>query len=165
MEPHKKVLGDMVPPKTHYLRHHAANAQIGIMEGNTFCTTLTPRLFAIDLAMKEHEVFFKEVQNLCEASDEALLKMPCYKNIGSLVPLRKAAMRALAACHYLPNCSDKIFTTFYQCLEKENEELQEAAFQCMKTFVAGAQIDMNAVSLCRGDRTQFLGQIESKPLK
>uniref|UniRef100_A0A146L0J1 Transformation/transcription domain-associated protein n=6 Tax=Lygus hesperus TaxID=30085 RepID=A0A146L0J1_LYGHE len=145
MEPHKKVLEDMIPPKEHYLRHQAANAQIGIMEGNTFCTTLTPRLFAIDLEKKEHKVFFEEVQHLCEAADNDLLKMPCYKNIGSLLPLRKAAMRALAACHYVPNCSDKIFNTFYRCLEKENKELQEAAFQCMKTFVAGAQIDMNAV--------------------
>lgn len=98
------------------------------------------------MGTKEHEVFFQEVQHLCEAPDEVLLKMPCYKNVGSFVPLRKAAMRALAAFHYVPNASDKIFNTFYRCLEKENQELQEAAFQCMKTFVAGAQIDMNAVS-------------------
>lgn len=46
MEQHKKVLEDMIP-KIHHLRLQAANAQIGIMEGNTFCTSLTPRLFCI----------------------------------------------------------------------------------------------------------------------
>lgn len=49
MEPHKRVLADMIPPKKHLLRHQAANAQIGLMEGNTFCTTLTPRLFTIGI--------------------------------------------------------------------------------------------------------------------
>ncbi|XP_014255602.1 transformation/transcription domain-associated protein [Cimex lectularius] len=146
MEPHKVVLADMIPPpKNHLLRHQAANAQIGIMEGNTFCTTLTPRLFTIDLNIKEHNVFFHEIMALCEAQDAALSKMPCYKNLSSLVPLRKAAMRALAACHYLPGFSDKIFNTFYQSLEKNNPELQEAAFECMKTFLAGTQVDMNIV--------------------
>jgi transformation/transcription domain-associated protein len=47
MEPHKEVLQDMIPPKKHLLRHQPANAQIGIMDGNTFCTTLEPRLFTI----------------------------------------------------------------------------------------------------------------------
>lgn len=73
------------------------------------------------------------------------MKLPCYKNIRSLVPLRKAAMRALAACHYVPNCSKKIFLKLYQALERPNPELQEAAFECMKTFVAGSQIDMAMV--------------------
>lgn len=95
----------------------------------------------------EHKVFFREVMSLCEAQDSALLKMPCYKNIGSLVPVRKAAMRALAACHYVPACSEKIFSTFHMSLEKSNPELQEAAFQCMKTFIAGTQVDLNTVSV------------------
>ncbi|KAL1139828.1 hypothetical protein AAG570_006805 [Ranatra chinensis] len=145
MEPHKDLLADMIPPKKHLLRHQAANAQIGLMEGNTFCTTLTPRLFTIDLNVVEHKVFFHEVMTLCEVQDNALLKLPCYKNIGSLIPLRKAAMRALAACHYVPGCSEKIFNTLYQSLERPSPELQEAAFQCMKTFVTGSQIDMNMV--------------------
>lgn len=50
MEPVKKGLADMIPPKKHLLRHQAANAQIGLMEGNTFCTTLTPRLFTIGIS-------------------------------------------------------------------------------------------------------------------
>lgn len=145
MEPHKDVLADMIPPKKHLLRHQAANAQIGLMEGNTFCTTLTPRLFSLDLNVGEHTLFFQEVTSLCEATDTALQKLPCYKNIGSLIPLRKAAMRALAACHYVPNWSEKIFNVLYQALERQNPELQEAAFECMKTFVAGSQIDMTMV--------------------
>lgn len=47
MEPHRELLQDMIPPKKHLLRHQPANVQIGIMDGNTFCTTLEPRLFTI----------------------------------------------------------------------------------------------------------------------
>lgn len=49
MDPHKEVLADIIPPKKHLLRHQPANAQIGLMEGNTFCTTLQPRLFTISM--------------------------------------------------------------------------------------------------------------------
>lgn len=56
-----QVLQDMVPPKKHLLRHQPANAQIGLMEGNTFCTTLQPRLFTMDLNVMEHKVFYTEV--------------------------------------------------------------------------------------------------------
>lgn len=54
----------MVPPKKHLLRHQPANAQIGLMEGNTFCTTLQPRLFTMDLNVMEHKVFYTEVNAL-----------------------------------------------------------------------------------------------------
>lgn len=54
----------MVPPKKHLLRHQPANAQIGLMEGNTFCTTLQPRLFTMDLNVVEHKVFYTEVLSL-----------------------------------------------------------------------------------------------------
>uniref|UniRef100_A0A8D0S4C7 Transformation/transcription domain associated protein n=1 Tax=Sus scrofa TaxID=9823 RepID=A0A8D0S4C7_PIG len=65
MEPHKEVLQDMVPPKKHLLRHQPANAQIGLMEGNTFCTTLQPRLFTMDLNVVEHKVFYTEALAAC----------------------------------------------------------------------------------------------------
>ncbi|XP_075234435.1 transcription-associated protein Nipped-A isoform X2 [Lycorma delicatula] len=145
MEPHKEVLVDMIPPKKHLPRHQTASAQIGLLEGHTFCTSLTPRLFTIDLTAYDHDVFFREVISLCDAQDAALLKLPCYKNIGSLTPLRKAAMRALAACHYVPGCTDKIFPTLYKALERPDPELQEAAFECMKTFVSGSNVDMTKV--------------------
>ena len=66
MAPHKDVLQDMIPPKKHLLRHQPVNAQIGLMDGNTFCTTLSPRLFTIDLKVIEHKVFFTELLSLCE---------------------------------------------------------------------------------------------------
>ena len=66
MEPHKDVLQDMIPPKKHLLRHQPLNAQIGLMEGNTFCTTLEPRLFTIDLNTVEHKVFFTEVHTVIQ---------------------------------------------------------------------------------------------------
>lgn len=59
-----QVLQDMVPPKKHLLRHQPANAQIGLMEGNTFCTTLQPRLFTMDLNVMEHKVFYTEVYEI-----------------------------------------------------------------------------------------------------
>ncbi|XP_028982080.1 transformation/transcription domain-associated protein [Diachasma alloeum] len=145
MEPHKEVLADMIPPKKHLLRHQPANAQIGLMDGNTFCTTLSPRLFTIDLQIMEHKVFFQELLTLSEAEDTTLQKLPCYKSVTNLIPLRKSALRALAACHYIVNCRDKIFGVLYKALEKPNGELQEAAFECMKKFIAGFQIEMENV--------------------
>ena len=145
MEPHKDVLVDMIPPKKHLLRHQPANAQIGLMDGNTFCTTLTPRLFTIDLTIKEHKIFFQELFGLSEAEDANLAKLPCYKSVTNLIPLRKSALRALAACHYIVSCREKIFGVLYKALEKPNAELQEAAFECMQKFIAGFQIDMESV--------------------
>ena len=82
-----------------------------LQEGNVFCTTLEPRLFTIDLNTIEHKVFFTELLNLCEAEDGVLLKLPCYKTVTDLVPLRKSAMgtyvyeyTAAASCHYIAVC-------------------------------------------------------------
>jgi len=145
MAPHKDVLADMIPPKKHLLRHQPVNAQIGLMDGNTFCTTLTPRLFTIDLNVLEHKVFFTELLSLCESDDASLQKYSCYKNVTNLVPLRQSALRALAACHYMPECRDKIFTVLYKCLQSTMPELAETSFDCMKSFIAGFQIDMDMV--------------------
>lgn len=99
-----------------------------------------------DLSIVEHEVFFHELMALCEAEDSSLEKLPCYKNVKPLVPLRKSAYRALAACHYIQSQREKIFTVLYKALEKPNAELQEAAFQCVKKFIAGFAMDMEVVS-------------------
>ncbi|KAI4484537.1 hypothetical protein M0804_007103 [Polistes exclamans] len=147
MEPHKEVLADMIPPKKHLLRHQPANAQIGLMDGNTFCTTLDPRLFTIDLSIMEHKVFFQELLALSEAEDASLNKLPCYKAVANLIPLRKSALKALSACHYIVGCREKIFGVLYKAMEKPNVELQEAAFECMKKFIAGFQIEMESVHL------------------
>ena len=145
MAPHKDVLADMIPPKKHLLRHQPVNAQIGLMDGNTFCTTLSPRLFTIDLKVMEHKVFFTELFTLCEQDDANLQKFPCYKNVVNLVPLRQSALRALAACHYIPECRDKIFNVLYKSLQSTNAEIAEASFECMKSFIEGFQIDMELV--------------------
>lgn len=36
--------------------------------------------------------FVEQLLNLCEAEDAALMKLPCYKSLPSLVPLRIAAL-------------------------------------------------------------------------
>lgn len=51
MDPHREVLADIIPPKKHLLRHQPANAQMGLMDGTTFCTTLNPRLFTIGMSI------------------------------------------------------------------------------------------------------------------
>ncbi|XP_053373271.1 transformation/transcription domain-associated protein-like isoform X1 [Mercenaria mercenaria] len=145
MEPHKEVLQDMIPPKKHLLRHQPANAQIGLMDGNTFCTSLNPRLFTIDLSITEHNVYFSELQNLCDAEDSVLLKLPCYKSVTNLLPLRKSALRALAACSYISTKREKIFQVLYKALNSKTSELQEVAHDCMKKFIASGHIEMEIV--------------------
>lgn len=85
--------------------------------------------------------------SLCEAEDGALQKLPCYKGCGAaaLVSLRKAALRALATCHYLP-CRERVFHVLYRALNARDAELQEAAFRCMSDFVSACNIDMDIVS-------------------
>ncbi|KAL9966032.1 hypothetical protein ACROYT_G024040 [Oculina patagonica] len=147
MLPHKAILEDMIPPKKHLLRHQPVNTQIALMDGNTFCTTLNPRLFTMDLTVMEHKVFFHELLSLCEADDSQLLKLPCYKTVQSLTPLRKSALNALTACHYIVQVKDKIFNVLYKALNSPTTEIQEAAKQCMKKFMAGTQVDMEQVHM------------------
>ncbi|XP_058058029.1 transcription-associated protein 1 isoform X2 [Anopheles bellator] len=147
MNPHREVLVDMIPPKKHLLRHQPASAQIGLMDGNTFCTTLEPRLFTIDLNILTHKVFYHEVLTLSDADDNTLNKLECFKTVTNLVPLRKSALNALAACHYIQNgsCREKIFQILFKGLEKNNVELQEAAFQCMKNFLQGCSVSKETI--------------------
>lgn len=150
MEPHKDVLVDIIPPKKHLLRHQPVNAQIGLMEGNTFCTTLEPRLFTINLTNSYHKLFFHELITLSEAEDSHLLKLDCYKNVTDLTPLRISALKALAACHYITDSQhkDKIISILFRLMENKKPELQEAAFQCMKRFNVGMQIDKKEIHNC-----------------
>lgn len=152
MDPHREVLADIIPPKKHVLCQQPASAQIGLMDGNTFCTTLNPRLFTIDLSNQYHNYFFKEVSNLCEAEDQYLNKLDCYKNVTNLVPLRTSALRALAACHYITDVDpdgstrrDKILAILLRALEKNNTEIQETAFECLKKFIVGYQVDKETI--------------------
>ncbi|XP_062859239.1 transformation/transcription domain-associated protein [Trichomycterus rosablanca] len=164
MEPHKEVLQDMVPPKKHLLRHQPANAQIGLMEGNTFCTTLQPRLFTMDLGVVEHKVFYTELLNLCETEDAALMKLPCYKSLPSLVPLRIAALNALAACNYLPQSREKIIAALFKALNSTNSELQEAGEACMRKFLEGATIEVDQIHTHMRPLLMMLGDYRSLTL-
>jgi len=74
------------------LRHQQLHCLTLTQEGNAFCTTLEPRLFTIDMNTVEHKLFFTELISLCEAEDQLLMKLPCYKSLTSLVSLRKSAM-------------------------------------------------------------------------
>ena len=38
-------------------------------------------------------ILFLQLLSLCEAEDAVLLKLPCYKSVTDLVPLRKSALR------------------------------------------------------------------------
>uniref|UniRef100_A0A8D8UEY6 Transformation/transcription domain-associated protein n=1 Tax=Cacopsylla melanoneura TaxID=428564 RepID=A0A8D8UEY6_9HEMI len=145
MEPHRDIVTMNIPPKKLNITDYSANAQIGLMEANTFCQSLTPRFFSIDVNENDHHSFFQHVYNICESSDQALIKMPCYKSVDSLVPLRKAAMRALASWHYVPGMVQKIFNVLYLGLDKPNTELQTAAFEAMKTFVNGSPIELKTM--------------------
>ncbi|XP_013100353.2 transcription-associated protein 1 [Stomoxys calcitrans] len=166
MDPHKEVLADIIPPKKHLLRHQPVNAQIGLMEGNTFCTTLEPRLFTIDLTNSYHKLFFHELLTLSEAEDATLMKLDCYKNVNNLVPLRISALKALAACHYITDTQhkDKIINILFKLMEHKKPELQEAAFKCMKRFNAGIQIDKKEIHNCIRPLLILLGDYRSLTL-
>ncbi|XP_053674176.1 transcription-associated protein 1 [Anopheles nili] len=165
MNPHREVLVDMIPPKKHLLRHQPASAQIGLMDGNTFCTTLEPRLFTIDLSVLTHKVFYHEVLTLSDAEDATLNKLECYKTVTNLVPLRKSALNALAACHYIPNgCREKIFAILFKALEKNNVELQEAAFHCMSNFLQGCTVSKETIHTVIRPLLMMLGDHRSLTL-
>ncbi|CAH1997935.1 unnamed protein product [Acanthoscelides obtectus] len=145
MEPSKDVLADMVPPMKHLLKHQPAIAQMGLMDGNMFCTTLNPRLFTIDMKIKEHSLFIQDLLSLCNTEDAKLNTFFCYKSITNFIPLRTSALRVLAACYYLEEVREEIFHVLYKALEKPNAELQETAFECMKKFIAGYPVEKDLV--------------------
>lgn len=60
MEPHKEGLSEIIPLRKHLLRHQGFKAQIGMMEGNTFCTSLLPRLFTIGIFTQFIKEFSKK---------------------------------------------------------------------------------------------------------
>lgn len=125
MEPHREILADMIPPKKHLLKHQPVSTQIALMDGNTFCTSLTPRLFSIDLSITEHKVFFNEVGvvsglmgvvlchvlfqllALCETEDTQLSKLPCYRSVPSLIPLKVGHRLPFSPSYF--QCSMHVF--------------------------------------------------------
>ncbi|KAF5288689.1 hypothetical protein FQR65_LT11954 [Abscondita terminalis] len=165
MEPFRDVLADMVPPKKHLLKHQPAIAQMGLMDGNMFCTTLTPRLFTIDMNIKEHNLFITDLLSLCNTEDAKLNNFSCYKSITNFNPLRVSALRVLAACHYLDGdvwC--QIFQVLYKTLEKPNPELQEIAFECMKKFISGYQVEKDMIHQSMRPLLFTLGDVKNLTL-
>ncbi|KAL5497639.1 hypothetical protein EMCRGX_G014148 [Ephydatia muelleri] len=136
MDPHREILADMIPPKKHLLKHQPVSTQIALMEGNTFCTSLKPRLFSINLTVPEHKIFFQELVNLCDSDDVTLAKLPCYRSVPSLVPLKVSGLAALAACHYIPEIREKIFSVLYKAINSSVKELQVAGKEAMNKFMA-----------------------------
>ena len=46
--------------------------------------------------------------------------------------LQVSALQSLAACHYLPEMREKIFTVLYKAINSNVKELQEAGKEAMK---------------------------------
>lgn len=141
MEPHKSLLEDMIPPKKHLLRHQPVNTQIALMDGNTFCTSLSPRLFTMDLSIVEHKVFFTELYTLCEADDNTLMKLPCYKSVTSFSQLRVSALAALTSCHYIVQAREKIFNVLVKAINSSSAEVMQAGKENMQKFIKGGALE------------------------
>lgn len=77
---------------------------------------------------------------LCDSDDSSLSKLPCYR-LPSLVPLKVSGLAALAACHYLPEVREKIFTVLYKTINSPQscKELQEAGKEAMKKVGVGVR--------------------------
>lgn len=90
-----------------------------------------------------YRLFFHELITLCELEDSALTRLDCYKNVSNLIPLRVLALRAISTCHYIADVGyrEKILVIFLKVLEKNNSELQAAAFECLQKFINGLPVD------------------------
>nr|XP_042899044.1 transformation/transcription domain-associated protein isoform X5 [Parasteatoda tepidariorum] len=145
IEPHKELLVDYVPLRKHNLRHQPVLSQIGLLDGNTFCITLEPRLFSYDMSVPDHKSFFDELVMLCECDDANLLKFACYKSLTNLIPIRKSMLRLLSACHYMQEKQNDIFQHLYRALSSSNSEMQEIGYQCIKDILGKYEIDIDMV--------------------
>uniref|UniRef100_T1KDE0 PIK-related kinase FAT domain-containing protein n=1 Tax=Tetranychus urticae TaxID=32264 RepID=T1KDE0_TETUR len=145
MRPHKDVLTDMVPPKKNVLGHQPVNTQIGLMEGNTFCMTLEPPLFTLDMSVPEHVSFVEELTNLCKTEDAQLMKFAIYKNVPNLTQLKKSVLKTLTAYAPLYPKRDEIFPVLFCALLSTNSEIQETGFECLKKFLTFGKVDLDAV--------------------
>lgn len=69
------------------------NCVVGCVED--CCVLLFARLLCLYSKSRLNRFIFLQLLNLCEAEDSALTKLPCYKSLPSLVPLRIAALSKL----------------------------------------------------------------------
>jgi len=149
VEPHNLILADMIPPKKHLIRHQSVQTQLGILDGNTFCISLEPRLFMHDVNQPEHRIFISELIALSEADDAALSKLPCYKNVTNLIPVRLSVMRCLGAI--CPGSSApnrvKMLAIFMKGLCHPNTEIQNAAHGALRKYLdAGFAVEQNILT-------------------
>lgn len=102
----------------------------------------------LDLNNTYHKLFFQELLALSDAEDSVLLKLDCYKNVTNMGPLRKSALKALAACHYITDTAnrEKILNILFKVMEKNNADIQDAAYECMKKFFSGIKCEKDIVS-------------------
>ncbi len=75
-----------------------------------------------------------QLVTLCDSDDATLSKLPCYRMVPSFVPLKVSGLAALAACRYLPEVREKIFTVLYKTINSPQsiKELQDAGKEAMK---------------------------------
>lgn len=92
-----------------------------------------------------HATFVNDVISICNTEDANLNEMSCYKTLTNFTPLRISAIRVLASLYYLDNIRNDIFNILFKSLKSSNSDLQYAAFECIKTFINGCNIDMNYV--------------------
>ena len=91
-------------------------------------------------------MFFQELLTLCDSDDSVLSKLPCYKGVPSLVPLKICGLckllwsrrgsisypAALAACTYLVDMREKIFSVLYKAINSGSADLQTAGKDAMR---------------------------------
>lgn len=99
-----------------------------------------------DLTNPDHKTFFDELVTLCEYDDTQLQKLPCYKGLSNLIPIRTAMLRLLAACHYMPDRRRDIFQHLYKALSSTTSELQDVGYNCIKDILGKYEIDVEMVS-------------------
>ncbi|XP_065189437.1 transformation/transcription domain-associated protein-like [Sycon ciliatum] len=150
ISPHKELLSQKVPPAKFQLRNQPLRAQIGLLDGNTFCLNLRPRIFFIDMDNTAHQTFIKELKHLCEDDDATLRKNPCYKTGTSLVEVRIAALRALASCADVPQLTASVFTILLQAFaggSKEMQAMQQVAVTLMQEYIGKYAYDIEQVQM------------------
>lgn len=117
------------------------------------------------MSIKEHKLFITDLISLCNTEDAKLNNFSCYKSISNFIPLRISALRCLAACHYLESdVRESIFQVLYKTLEGPNSELQTVAFECMKKFISGYQMEKELVHKTMRPLLMTLGDVKSLTL-
>jgi transformation/transcription domain-associated protein len=99
---------------------------------------------------------------LCESDDALLSKLPCYKGVQNLVPLKTSGLAALAACTYLTEMREKIFGVLYKAINSPSTELQSAGKEAMRKFMIDtSQSDIELVHSALRPLLMMLGDFRN----